>query len=136
MTFFILFYYCFWGYLYFLSIILYRIARFGREILNFFKKLFLATGRFAAACLFSGWTVRCRIRKKIIRTPFLIQGSYYSLMAARGKPQLNTWFSEILIYTLYILTSRFLSNLKPKNAHSMGKKTSLFHTKIFLTIIF
>ena len=43
----------------------------------------LTAGRFAAECLFSGWTVRRRIRKKIIRTPFLFQSSYYSLMAER-----------------------------------------------------
>lgn len=57
-------------------------------------------------------------------------------LAAHGKPQLNTCFFEILIYTPYILTSRFLSNSKPKNAHSMGKKTSLFHTKTFFNDYF
>ena len=53
------------------------------------------------------------------------------LMAARGKPQLNIYFFEILIYTLYILTSRFLSNSKPKNAHSMGEKQACFSLKLF-----
>jgi len=61
LTFFILFFYCFWVYLYFLSNILYRIARFGREILNFFKKYFLTAERFAAERLLSGWTVRRRM---------------------------------------------------------------------------
>lgn len=54
-----------------------------------------------------------------------------NFLAARGKPQLNIYFFEILIYTLYILTSRFLSNSKPKNAHSMGKKQACFSLKLF-----
>ena len=56
---------------------------------------------------------------------------YIASVAARGKPQLNIYFFEILIYTLYILTSRFLSNSKPKNAHSMGKKQACFTLKLF-----
>lgn len=66
----------------------------------------------------------------------MFQGSHNSLMAARGKPQLNTCFFEILIYTLYILTSRFLSNSKPKNAHSMGKKQACFTLKLFQQLFF
>ena len=76
-----------------------------------------------------------RRAKNTEKIAFLLKRRFYE-MAARGKPQLNTCFFEILIYTLYILTSRFLSNSKPKNAHSMGKKQACFTLKLFQQLFF
>lgn len=48
----------------------------------------LTAGRFSTACLFSGWTVCCRIQKKIIRTPDFVSGF---VLFTNGKPAQNRY---------------------------------------------